>query len=146
MNRYTGPNEYKLDAFVLPRKDSFWEAVTEHPEPITELSINYVVPNVFFGGADSTRKALREYKERNNAKNVDIKIRNPDGVDLDDDDVRSSIEYVEGGGANVKAKSGRKTVYNSEDQAETVELPDSTREKLDKGQSPDQVIGRKVKR
>lgn len=146
INRYTGSNEYKIDSFVLPKKNGFWEAVAQHPEPITELSFQYVVPNMFFGGADATRKNLNKYKERNNAKNVDIKIRNPDGIILDDDDVRSSVNYVEGGAGTAKAKSGRHIVYSSDEHAETLTLPDKVKNSLDAGDNPKEDIEGMIKR
>lgn len=146
INRYAGSNEYKIDSFVLPKKNGFWEAIAEYPDPITELSFSYVVPNMFFGGSDATRKSLNKYKERNNAKNVDIKIRNPDGIMLNDDDVRSSVAYVEGGAGVAKAKSGRHIVYSSDDNAESLALPDEVKDMLDAGKTPKDDIDGKIKR
>lgn len=146
INRYAGPNEYKIDAFVLPKKNGFWDAVNNCHKPITELSFSYVVPNMLFNGAESARDCLRSLKERINAKNVDVKIRNPDGIRLDDDEIRSSVEYVEGGAGVAKAKSGKHVVYSSDQQAEQVVISDEVKEKLNSGESPVIDIEGKIKR
>lgn len=146
INRYARPHEYKIDAFVLPKKNGFWEAVSQFPEPITELSFSYVVPNMFFGGSDATRKTLNQYKTRNNAKNVDVRIRNPDGIILDDEDVKSSVTYVEGGAGTAKAKSGKTMVYSSEEHGESLTLPDSVKQSLEQGESPKDDISGKIRR
>lgn len=63
-----------------------------------------------------------------------------------DDDVRSSVAYVEGGAGVAKAKSGRHTVYSSDDHAESIALPDEVKDMLDAGKTPKDNIDGKIKR
>lgn len=128
---------YKIDAFPLHDERNFYQAIAAYPKPITNIEFTYVVPNVF-GGAGEVKKALDGFKKGMKARTVKASFANPDGLDTNDETVKESVEYVAKGGGEVKAKSGRKLVYNSENKGEalTASVPEDEADALEKGASP----------
>ena len=128
---------YKIDAFPLHDERNFYQAVAAYPKPITSIEFTYVVPNVF-GGAGEVKKALDDFKKGMKARTVKATFTNPEGLDTNDETVKESVEYVAKGGGEVKAKSGKKVVYNSEEKGEalTASVPDDEADAIEKGLSP----------
>ena len=137
INTEAGPNEYKIDVFPLHHEQNFFDAVANYSGLITKLELTYVVPNVF-GGSGETRDALRRLKEKINARNVKAIIQNPDGLDLNDDLVKESVDYIANGGGEIKAKSGQETVYDSENDNVTI----TTEMEPSEGEITEEIKGR----
>jgi len=128
INRTSQDAGFKADLFKITREGEFWRTVNEFDGPITEIQFKYVVPNVLFSGGDDTRKALKDIKQRLNGRELDLTVKNPDGLNLDDEQLRDSVEYTSKGGGEAKAKSGKKVVYQEGQHPVVEKLDDSVKD------------------
>lgn len=147
INAASGPNDYKIDFFPLHAKRNFYEAVERQAEPVTTIEFTYVVPNVF-GGSGEVKKALEKYKDGAKARTVKIALNNPAGLDVKDPLIEEGVEYVAKGGGEVKAKVGKRVVYDSSAKQEVTTLTPSEEESvaLENGDSPPARMKAKLQR
>lgn len=79
----------------------------------------FAAPNIW-GGTSETEDGLKKLDKSHGIKETEVKLRNPDGKinpgSRDDGNIISTaINYIKKGGGRYKARRGRKTIFNSED-------------------------------
>jgi len=116
-------SRWQIAVNAITEARDFWKIVDKNKGHITELDITFVAPNIF-GGHDKTTEALKKLSKENKMQETTVKLSNSDGeLNPDSQDIRDSIEYISKGGGSAKLKTGKETVYSSEENAvsETVE-------------------------
>lgn len=115
LNSKTKTN-WEMRAKPFTEQKSFWDVAKEHKGRITELKFNFLAPNIL-GGHDETNKLLRSMRDKINMRELDVAIKNSDGnIDVNDKSVQEGLEIVEQGGGGVKLKSGKTTIYTTDDE------------------------------
>lgn len=116
--------DWTIMANAVTRTEQFWSAVERNKGHIAEIDLSFVVPNIW-GGSSETEKALKDLKEKNNAQEVEIKIKNKDGQLVPDSDrVRESVDYITKGGGEVQLRDENQgTIYSSDHEESIVTVP-----------------------
>ena len=126
LNDKTNRNAYVLNVHSINNKDEFWNAVKSHcakDGKITSITFDMVVPNPP-DVTSPTKDALKKLKEQFNAKSVKETVSNPNGLRLDNDEVKHREAYIQTGGGEVIAKDGGTTIYNSKNKQKQIEIDD----------------------
>lgn len=123
INDKSPEGSYKIDVFPMHSGDEFWEKVSDYGGQITSLSFDLVVPNPP-DATSATKEALRNLQEELNLRRVKETYENPEGLDLQNSFVKGREKYASSGGGDVKAKSGKETVYDSKDKVRKVYVDD----------------------
>jgi hypothetical protein len=121
----THPNtEWTISTNPVTRREEFWSAVERNRGHIAEIDLSFVVPNIW-GGSSETEKALKDLKEKNNAQEVEVKIKNREGQLVPDSDrVRESVNYIAKGGGEVQLRDeNQSTLYSSSQEESVVTIP-----------------------
>lgn len=145
MNADALEHTYIIDSFTMSDERGFFKAVEDSLDPITNLVLTFVVPNVF-GGEDETKIALALLRDRMNAKNVTERISNPEGLVINEANMKETANYIAKGGGRITAKAKRKKVYDSENNATTIEIPDEVHAAAKKGRPVSDNLKGKVRR
>ena len=112
-------NEARHDAWFIevnPVTDetSFWDAVSQHPEEITEARFTFSTPNVL--GMDSDlNDELKRKRDKHRASSVTETLYNPEGglIIPKDKQVEDVMAYISKGGGKARLKAGPKVLFNS---------------------------------
>ena len=70
-------SDWLIEINPITRRDEFWSAAQRYSGHISEIDLHFAVPNIWDGEFE-TEKALRDLKEKNNAQEVEVKIKNKD--------------------------------------------------------------------
>lgn len=132
INQMYRDSGWSMEVNPLIDKATFWEAVRRHRGEITSVTFHFVTPNILRMRTE-LNEDLREAKRKFNARSVTQQLENPDGeLNLEVPDVEDSVDYVSEGGGSVKLKSGRTTIYNSEQEEKVREVEDDERLEVNK--------------
>ena len=134
LNVRTSRNAYILSFHSVNNEGEFWEAIELHHEQqgkITSITFDMVVPNPP-DITSPTKDALNKLKEHVNAEKVKETVSNPNGLKLENDEVRSREKYIQTGGGDVVAKDGGTIIYHSKNKQRHIEIdnelyPDGTK-------------------
>ena len=122
LNRANIDSGWLLGISPMTEPNNFWEVVRKYRGRITAASFSFVTPNVL-GLRSQLNAGLKDARQNNNAHRVDIGLINKKGtLELERENIQDAVEYVSEGGGMAKIKSGRKTVYNSENDERTFEV------------------------
>jgi len=116
--------EWFISVNPITSREQFWSVAERYSGHIKEIDFDFSVPNIW-GGQSETEKALRELKEKNNAQEVDVKIKNKDGkLNPDSTRIRDSVEYTtKGGGISRIRDDSDATVFSSDKEENIVTTP-----------------------
>jgi hypothetical protein len=111
--------EWMISVNPITRREEFWIAAERNRGHIAEIDLAFVVPNIW-GGSSETEKALKELKDKNNAQEVEVKIKNKDGqLNPQGDRIRESVEYISKGGGTAQLRDENQSILYSSDQEES---------------------------
>ncbi|MFZ2068023.1 MAG: hypothetical protein WAV27_18795, partial [Xanthobacteraceae bacterium] len=81
-------------------------------------------PNIWDGESE-TEKALRDLKEKNNAQEVEVKIKNKDAkINPDSKRIRDSVDYIaKGGGVAQLRDETQRVVFSSDAEENEITIP-----------------------
>lgn len=126
LNKITSRNAYILSFHSINNEGEFWDAINLHHSKegkITLIEFDMIVPNP--PDIESpTKDGLNRLKERLNAEKVKETISNPNGLHLDNDEVKNRESYIQVGGGDITAKDGKTVVYNSKNKQRRIEIDD----------------------
>lgn len=109
--------DWAIAVNAISREETFWAAVEKYRERISEITLAFVTPNIW-GGESETEKALKKLHRDTGAQEVEVKLKNKDRkLHPDSEDVHAATDYIGRGGGRTEIKSGRDTVYNSDNNA-----------------------------
>ena len=118
--------QYSTQVFSINSQQGFWAAIEEFEGTVTSLEFNLTMPNPT-GIGDETKRVLKQIGHETRAQNLKETLSNPDGMELDSDHVRDRVKYVEDGGGDVSAKSGKVGVFDSAKNQKVADVDDSLR-------------------
>ena len=112
--------EWSIAVNPITSREQFWSVAERYVGHIKEIDFEFAVPNIW-GGQSETEKALREFKEKNNAQEVEVKIKNRDGkLNPDSARVRESVDYTAQGGGVSRIRDDSDTTVFSSDREESI--------------------------
>src|SRR5260370_5154203 len=116
--------EWLVVVNAITTREQFWTAAERYRGHIAEIDLAFEVPNIWDGQSE-TEKALRELKEKNNAQEVEVKIKNKDGQLIPDSQrIRDSVEYITRGGGKAQLRDETQaTIYTSDSEENAVSVP-----------------------
>ncbi len=119
INNKTVESDWFVAVNTITSPQDFWDVVQEYQGRITELDLVFVAPNIWNGHSE-TETALKSLDKQYGVKETEIKLKNPDGrLNPGTQDgkgaVLTALSYIRRGGGRWRMKSGKRTVYNSED-------------------------------
>lgn len=116
LDRENSPSPYIPSIHPITNKEAFWEFAARNKGKITKITFDLEVPNMF-GTDDEYTKEMREFREIEKAKSIKLEISNPDGIDVDTDRVRYTVEKASLGTGSVTAKAlGKNNKFSSNEQ------------------------------
>lgn len=122
INQVNPDSGWLVEVNLITEKESFWDAVKEHKGAITAAEFTFVTPNIL-GIRSKLNEDLKNARAQHNATTVSETLENPDGnLNLSGEDISDSIDYISEGGGRAKLKSGKKVIYNSEQQEKLTEV------------------------
>ncbi|WP_126421307.1 hypothetical protein [Asticcacaulis excentricus] len=113
---------FLIQAEPLFDQGDFWDFAHENSGQVTCVTFEFVTPNGPWGTANDVKNGMKEYQNILNAAKVTQTFQNKDGLDLDNDLIRASVDYAESGQGTIKAKAKKKKKYNSTDSRKTVTI------------------------
>jgi hypothetical protein len=116
--------DWLIEVNAITSKEQFWSIAEQYRGHIKEVDFDFAVPNIW-GATTETEKALREFKEKNNAQSVEVKIKNKDGkLNPDSERVREAVEYAaKGGGVSRIRDDTEATVFSSDREESNITTP-----------------------
>jgi len=107
------PDEpYVIEANAIVNPETFWEFERENRGDITSITFDLIAPNMF-GIRDDMAREMAGFRDNEKARKVSISLQNEDGLKLDDDRVRQSVQYAVDGGGEIKAKTKKRKRFSS---------------------------------
>lgn len=108
-------SKYLIEIAPISDGGTFWKFVEENGRKITYLRIDFIAPNGIWTTSQTAREEVARARDVLNAQTTSLIARNPDGLNVENDDVRGAVEYASTGSGSVKAtaKNGKK--YDSVD-------------------------------
>jgi len=87
--------------------DTFWEFERENRGEITLIEFDLMVPNMF-GTRNDLDRELRELRDNERVRKAKLALENEDGLNLNTERNRQTVNYTLEGGGGIKAKAKRK--------------------------------------
>lgn len=113
-----------IEINLIKEKQSFWEAASKHKGEITSAEFTFVTPNIL-GIRSKLNEELKNARKKFYASSVMETLYNPKGnLNLEGNEIKDAVEYISEGGGKSKLKSGKKTIYNSENEGRREEIVD----------------------
>jgi hypothetical protein len=69
---------------------------------------------------------MRELRDNEKVREAKLTIENKDGLKLETERVRQTVEYTLEGGGNIRARTKRKKRYNSKDKTKKITIEEAT--------------------
>lgn len=115
INRSESNSEWQISVNAISEENEFWKVVKTYDGRISEIDLNFVTPNIWRGQTE-TENALRVIRNKNNADEVEIRLKNSQNMlRPNSEEVKDSVDYISRGGGSLKIKgAGRRTLYDSE--------------------------------
>ena len=136
INRRDPDTDWTISVNPVSKSNEFWSAVDQYQGKITELDLVYIPPNIW-GAQSETEKALKSLQAKTNTDEVDVKLKNADGkLELKNETIEQSVDYVTKGGGKAVLKVGRRKVFDT-DSAVVIESPE---EDVEVQQAPEESL------
>jgi hypothetical protein len=118
-----GNEPYIIEANPIVDPDTFWEFERQNRGEITSVSFDLYAPNMF-GLRNELDKELRELRDNEKVREAKLTLENKDGLDLQTERVRQTVDYTLEGGGNIRTRTKRKKRYNSKQRTKMVVVED----------------------
>jgi hypothetical protein len=112
INETNPTTAYDVEVEPIVNALSFWQFAARHKGQLTSLTFEFVPPNMF-GGTENLSEELREFRKKENAEKVVVKLISSEGIDTDTDRTRESVDYIAKGAGNIRAKTKSGLRFNS---------------------------------
>lgn len=108
---------WEISVQAITQVEEFWAVVDRYKGNITELELQFVAPNIL-GSRDDTTKTLRKLRDENNMQTTTVSLKNRDGkLNPNSENIHEGIALIGEGGGRAKLRTGKKTVYSSQQRA-----------------------------
>jgi hypothetical protein len=112
---------YVIEASSILDHQTFLDFERINRGDITSISFALNAPDVF-GIRDDMTRELAELRDNEKARKVTISLQNQDGLKLDDDRVRQTVQYASDGGGEIVARTRTKKRFVSSRRGKTVSV------------------------
>lgn len=103
---------YIIEVNAIVDVRTFWDFERENHDEITSITFELVAPNMF-GVRDAIDAEMAGLRDNEKARKATFTLQNQDGLKLNTDRVRETVNYAIDGGGSIKARTKRKRTYNS---------------------------------
>ena len=117
----TGMHPYVIEANPIVDPSTFWEFEAENRGEITSITFDLFPPNMF-GIRSELDKEMKDLQKEERVHEATLQLKNPDGLDLNTERTKQTVEYTLEGGGNIRAKTKRKRTYNSKNRNKRVQV------------------------
>ena len=119
---------YDIEVEPIVSAQSFWQFANRHKGQITNVTFEFVPPNMF-GGSNNLSEELRQFRKKENAEKVVVRLISSEGIDTDTDRTKESVDYIVKGTGRISAKTKSGLRFNSTNKVATTmidakEMPD----------------------
>jgi hypothetical protein len=129
-----------LEINPISDPETFWTFEEQNRDEIISISFELAAPNMFGtrNDLDEEMKSLRDHERMRKAK---LELENSDGLKLNTDRVRNTVDYTLEGGGTLKARPRRHKTFNSKQKGKRIVVPPPPPEQIDTFRSKiDRVI------
>lgn len=113
---------YVVDIEPIFDGSTFWSFVEENKGNVTTVAFRFVAPNMW-KGQEELEADVRDMRDKEGARKVEIVIKNPGGLRTDTPRIRQGVRYAERGGGSVTARSKNGKRFNSKKRSRVVKTP-----------------------
>jgi hypothetical protein len=110
--------QFVIEISPIVDKSTFWDFEKENRGDITSVTFELLAPNMF-GSRSALDEEMKSLSENEKAREVSFTIKNKDGLDIDSNRTRETVDFALRGGGNIRAKA-RKKKYNSKKNIKTI--------------------------
>ncbi|MHB8885687.1 MAG: hypothetical protein ACYC5H_11535 [Methylovirgula sp.] len=113
---------FLLEMNAIADPISFWDFEGRNRGQITSITFEFLAPNMF-GSKNAFDEELRELRDNEKVQKAKLELRNEDGLNLDTERTRNSVDYVLKGGGDLSARARGNKRYNSDQKIKRVSTP-----------------------
>lgn len=118
---------YTIEVEAITDAQNFWQFAEKHKGEITTITFEFMAPNMF-GGADRITEEMRQMRLNEKVEKVKFSLTSSEGLNVDTERVKDSLDYVERGTGKITAKTKSGKRYSSADKKASTVLPPSAQE------------------
>lgn len=115
---------YAMEVRAVTNPSDFWDFVSENRGEITSLTIEFISPNMF-GIGDNMDEEFISLKRDEGVTRAKTTIENDDGLKLETDRVRKSVDYASKGGGSISARTKRGKRFSSKNSVQKVTIKEN---------------------
>lgn len=112
---------YVIEANSIIDPNTFWDFESRNRGKIIAITFELIAPNMF-GIRDDLTKELTEFRDKEKARKVEISLFNEDGLKLDENRVRETVQYAVEGGGEIKARTKNRRTFDSAKRGQKVSV------------------------
>jgi len=114
---------WMIDIRPITDENSFWDAVSQHENEITNVTFKMVAPNIL-GFTDSVSEELKTTRDENNANLITVSLDNKAGLRLRTPSIVNAVRYVAAGGGRVILRGKFKKFFDSKRKQRSISVQD----------------------
>lgn len=116
------PNtDWHIEVEPIPDTESFWHYARKHEGEITNLTFEFVPPNMF-GGSDDLSEELRQFRREEHAEKVTLILKAKEGLDAITKRTKEAVEYISKAGGTIRARAKRGRAFSSSRKTATTKI------------------------
>ena len=123
LNDVRPTHKFLIEVNSIIEASDFWQFVSENEGKITKVTFDLIPPNMF-GIRDDFDRELKELRDQERAQRVKFELQSSDGLALDTERVRNTVNYTVEGGGSIKARTKSRRSFNSQDRTRTLNVPE----------------------
>ena len=110
-----------LDAVQIVDTEEFWRFAES--QTITRIAFNFTAPNMF-GSADEISEKVRMWRDKNNARKVQVSIQTEEGLAVDSSPSRAGVQHASRGTGSFRARASSGRVFSSLNNSKITQISD----------------------
>jgi hypothetical protein len=122
---------YIIEPSPIVDPETFWEFERANRGEVTSITFDLFAPNMF-GLRNEFDKELRELRDHEKAREVKLSLENKDGLQLETERVRATVDFTLERGGSIRARTKRKRRYNSKNKTRKITVEEATGSLLDR--------------
>ena len=110
-----------LDAVQIVEAEEFWRFAES--QTITRIAFNFTAPNMF-GSVDEISEKVRMWRDKNNARKVQVCIQTEEGLAVDSSPTRAGVQHASRGTGSFRAQASSGRVFSSLNNSKITQISD----------------------
>lgn len=112
---------FVIDLGTINDPSSFWDVARRYEGQITNITFHFFAPNVL-GLSGEIPDGMKRVRDRLNGRSATLSFNNPEGLQLETDEIRGGVTYAVRGGGDVSLRRGKESVYSSREKIKKVKI------------------------